>query len=79
MKLVLPAALLKTVFEKHFIASEARKALEQCAKGGANALPEAIDVLVEGCRHSKNLNLAEQASAALSELAKRMPESFFLS
>jgi Zn finger protein HypA/HybF involved in hydrogenase expression len=77
VKLVLPTTLLKTVFEKNFIAIEAKKAMEQCAQGGANALPEAIDVLVEGCRHSKNLALAEQASTALCELIKRMPESFF--
>jgi hypothetical protein len=50
---------VKTVFEKNFIAIEAKKACEQCGKGGGNALPEAIDALVEGCKQIKNLSLAE--------------------
>ena len=52
---VAPTVILKTVFEKHFIAIEARKACEQLAKGGAHALPEAIDALVEGARQVKYL------------------------
>jgi len=31
----MPATLIKTVYEKQFIAMEAKKACEFCAKGGA--------------------------------------------
>jgi len=62
MRIALPATLIKTVFEKHFIALEAKKAVEQLVKGGANSLSEAIDVLVEGSRQIKNLPLAEQSA-----------------
>ena len=34
-RIVLPVTLIKTVYEKQFIAQEARKACEFCAKGGA--------------------------------------------
>lgn len=74
---VLPHALIKTVFEKHFIAIEAKKACEQCAKGGANALSESVDAMLEGSRQIKNLALAEQASASLVLLIKAMPNEYF--
>ena len=60
--IVLPVTLLKTVYEKQFIATEAKKALEFCAKGGAQALPETIDALVNGFKELKNLPLAEQSA-----------------
>lgn len=34
-RLVIPVTLIKTVYEKQFIAIEAKKACEFCAKGGA--------------------------------------------
>lgn len=74
---VLPTVILKTVFEKHFIAIEAKKACEQCVLGGAQALPETVEAFVEGCKQVKNLALAEQAAAGLSELVKHMQASFF--
>jgi len=78
IKLVLPIAFHKTVYEKQFIAKEARLALEQVtAKGHGLALPEAIDVLVEGLKESKNLPLTEQAALYLPELVKRMPLGYF--
>lgn len=46
-------------------------------KGGANALPEMIDALVEGCRHVKNLGLAEQSSLYLVDAMKVMSPTFF--
>lgn len=55
----LPTVLLKTVFEKQFIAIEAKKACEACVSNKANALPEAVDVFVEGSKQIKNLPLAE--------------------
>jgi hypothetical protein len=67
---------MKTVFEKNFIALEAKKACETLAKGGAT-LPESVDALVEGCKHVKNLSLAENASVYLAELVKHMPEEYF--
>lgn len=34
-RIVLPITVFKTVYEKQFIAQEAKKACEFCAKGGA--------------------------------------------
>ena len=45
-------------------------------RGGANCLPETVDVLVEGSKAIKNLALAEQSVASLLELIKKMPESY---
>jgi len=73
---VLPTTLLKTVFEKNFIAIEAKKACEQCSRGGSNSLPEAVDAFVEGSKQIKNLQLAEQAFANLVELIKHMPVDY---
>lgn len=79
MSVVLHAALIKTVFEKNFIAIEAKKACEQLGKGGANALPEAIDQLVDGSKQIKNLGLAEHSIHTLVELVKNMPKEYFMS
>lgn len=59
IKIVLPKTLHKTVYEKQFIAKEARSACENLAKGGSNAHPEAIDCLVEGFKDFKYLPLTE--------------------
>lgn len=75
MRQVLPTVILKTVFEKHFIAAEAKKACEQCVLGGA--LPETVEAFVEQSKQVKNLALAEQAAAGLSELLKNMPAPYF--
>ena len=48
--------LLKTVYEKHFIVIEAKKAMENAATNVA--IPETIEVLTEGCK-AKNGTLAE--------------------
>lgn len=74
---VLPTVILKTVFEKNFIATEAKKACEQCVVGGAQALPDTVEAFVEGCKQVKNLALAEQAASGLSVLLKHMPAEFF--
>ena len=50
LRIALPTVLLKTVFEKQFIAIEAKKACEACVSNKANALPEAVDVFVEGSK-----------------------------
>ena len=77
IKIVLPNTLHKTVYEKQFIAKEARTACENLAKGGSNAHPEAIDCLVEGFKEFKHLPLTEQAAIFLPELLKKMPLGFF--
>jgi hypothetical protein len=76
MRTALQPTLVKTVFEKHFIALEAKKATEQLVRGGANSLPEAVDALVEGAKQIKNLALAEQCASCLLELVKKMPEGY---
>jgi hypothetical protein len=78
MKAPLHATIIKTVFEKNFIAIEAKKACEQLGKGGANALPEAIDQLVDGSKQIKNLALAENSVNTLVELVKNMPPEYFM-
>ena len=50
IRTVLPTALIKTVFEKNFIALEAKKACEQCGKNKGNILPESVDAFVEGSK-----------------------------
>ena len=75
----MPATLIKTVYEKQFIAMEAKKACEFCAKGGAQALPESIDALTEGFKEVKNLPLAEQSAFFLQELVKKIPKEYFIS
>lgn len=70
---VLPNTLHKTVYEKQFIAKEAREACEHMAKGGGNSHPVAIDCLVAGFKESKYLPLTEQAALFLPELVKKMP------
>ena len=77
IKIVLPNTLHKTVYEKQFIAKEARTACENLAKGGSNAHTEAIDCLVEGFKEFKHLPLTEQAAIFLPELLKKMPLGFF--
>jgi hypothetical protein len=74
---VLPNTLHKTVYEKQFIAKEARSACENLAKGGSNSHPEAIDVLVEGFKEFKHLPLTEQAAIYLPDLVKKMPLPYF--
>ena len=47
IKVLLPGALIKTVFEKNFIVKEAKATMEYAA---ANCVfSETIEVLVEGC------------------------------
>ena len=58
-------------------------ALEQLTKSGNNSsqglcLPEAIDVLVEAFKETKNLPLTEQAALYLPELVKKMPMGYFV-
>jgi len=74
---VLPNTLHKTVYEKQFIAKEAREACEHMAKGGGNSHPVAIDCLVAGFKESKYLPLTEQAALFLPELVKKMPLDYF--
>ena len=40
-------------------------------------MPETVEAFVESCKQVKNLALAEQASANLSDLLKQMQASFF--
>lgn len=77
IKIVLPNTLHKTVYEKQFIAKEARNACENLAKGGSNSHPEAIDCLVEGFKEFKHLPLTEQAAIYLPDLVKKMPLPYF--
>ena len=77
INIVLPITLHKTVYEKQFIAKEAREACDYLAKGGANSHPVAIDCLVSGFKESKNLPLTEQAALFLPELVKKMPLEYF--
>ena len=74
---VLPHTLHKTVYEKQFIAKEAREACEYLAKGGANSHSVSIDCLLAGFKESKNLPLTEQAALFLPTLVKNMPLSYF--
>jgi hypothetical protein len=77
IKIVLPHTLHKTVYEKQFIAKEARNACDNLAKGGSNSHPEAIDCLVEGFKEFKHLPLTEQAAIYLPDLVKKMPLTYF--
>jgi hypothetical protein len=77
IKIVLPHTLHKTVYEKQFIAKEARNACDNLAKGGSNSHPEAIECLVEGFKEFKHLPLTEQAAIYLPDLVKKMPLTYF--
>ncbi len=75
IRLVVPTVLIKTDFEKNFIAQEAKKIMT-CV---SNDCPysESIDVLVEGCQ-TKNGILAESAIGYLAVLVKLMEPGYYL-
>jgi hypothetical protein len=75
VKIVLPAVLIKTVYEKNFIVVEAKKAMNTSL---ANChFPETMQVTIEGCE-SKNGVLAELSIGYLSELVNHMEAGFYL-
>ncbi len=58
--------LIKTVYEKNFIASEAKRCLASTVKN-THILPDCIDALTEGLLN-KNIQLAEFSISYLSDL-----------
>jgi hypothetical protein len=76
VRIVFPITLIKTTYEKNFIVTEAKQSMQNAVQH--LALPELVDVLVEGCQ-AKNLALAEYSIGYLSDLVKNMAEDYFLS
>ena len=77
IRCVLPVVLLKTVYEKNFIAMEAKKAMQLMIR--KCYYPETVDVLVEGCQ-VKNGTLAELSIEYLQEIiTKGLDSEYFLS
>ena len=74
VKAVLPAVLVKTIYEKNFIVVEAKKIMNNAVQ---NCLcDETIQTLVEGCK-SKNSVLAELSMDYLNNLIKNFDEQYF--
>ena len=66
---VFPVTLVKTIYEKNFIVTEAKQTMTHAVSNLSS--PELIEVLVEGCQ-AKNLTLAEYSINYLLEAIKLM-------
>lgn len=66
---VFPVTLIKTIYEKNFIVTEAKQTMSSAVVNLSS--PELIEVLVEGC-HAKNLTLAEYSINYLLEAVRFM-------
>ena len=74
IKVVLPAVLIKTCYEKNFIVIEAKKCLSYAISNCT--ISETVDVFVEGC-NTKNGVLAELSMGYLGDLIKKMDKKYY--
>jgi hypothetical protein len=76
VKAVVPAVLIKTVYEKNFIVNEAKKTLASATKN-ALVVPDLIEVLVDGLSN-KNISIAEYSVNYLGDAIKSVDINFIL-
>jgi hypothetical protein len=71
----MPAALIKTTYEKNFIVSEAKQCVTQ-AVTNVRSVPELLAVLAE-CSRAKSGPLAEFALASLAQACQAADAAYF--
>ncbi len=76
VRTVIPVVLIKTVYEKNFIVSEAKKTLSTVIKN-VLVIPDLIDVLVEGL-NNKNISIAEYSVSYLGDAVQSIDVNFIL-